>query len=388
MADSSALPNYRAAARAYVVSIGVWCALSLLTGWQYRIFDEQLNIHSTFLEMLLLAESRGFGYALLTPPIFYLVRRYGAVSKHSSWYVWAAFAAGMAPFMLLFASIRWLVLPPWDPALQRYVSRSAAGPIELIRAGFADQITMYIAILVAAYAYEYFERVRKQELETYEFRRALAASELQVLRMQLHPHFLFNTLHGISTLIDSDQQNAKSMVIKLSNLLRRAFKIGESDLIPLEEELGFIDEYLELEKMRFGMRLHIDWWIDPETNHLLVPQMILQPLVENAIRHGIASSRDKGWIRIESRTHAGLLELTITNSVGGHHPPGNGIGLQNTETRLRHLFTDQAYFSFSIADQTAFARMAVPAFRQDSNSEADEASKRKITEVEDARINH
>lgn len=356
--------------RAYLVSIGVWCGLSLLTGWQYRIFDQSLNIHSTLLDMLRLAEARGFAFALLTPPIFYVVRRYLAGAGH--WLRSLMFyCLGVGPFMILYAYIHWVLLPPWDPAAQSYVPRAGHSPWELIRSGFADQITMYIAIVVAAHAYEYFERTRKQELEKSEVQRALTASELQALKMQLHPHFLFNTLHGISTLIDGDRKSAKGMIVKLSSLLRTTLEHGSSDLIPLADELKFVQEYLDLEKMRFGTRLAVEWSLDPRTRHLLVPQLILQPLVENAIRHGVACSREGGWIEIASQQGKGTVELRVRNSIGGKRPAGTGVGLRNTEARLKCLYGAEARFSFALAeDQTAAATLVLPALG--SNQTADE----------------
>lgn len=346
--------------RAYLISIAVWCGLSLLTGWQYRIFDQSLNIHSTLLDMLRLAEARGFAFALLTPPIFYVVRRYLAGSGHSLRSL-LIYCVGVGPFMFLYAWIHWLILPPWDPALQGYVSRAGHSPYELIQSGFADQITMYIAIVVAAHAYEYFERTRKQELEKSEFQRALTASELQALKMQLHPHFLFNTLHGISTLIDADGKSAKGMIVKLSSLLRTTLEHGNSDLIPLAEELKFVREYLDLEKMRLGPRLEVRWRVEANTGHLLVPQLILQPLVENAIRHGVACSREGGWIEIAAQRSNGYCELRVRNSVGGKRPAGTGVGLRNTEARLKCLYAEEGRFSFALApDQTATATLLLP----------------------------
>lgn len=353
--------TYRAVLRAYAISIGMWCGISLLTGWQYRIFDRGLNIHSSLLDMLLLAGSRGFAFAMLTPPIFYFARRSTSEVRNRARYV-LLYSVGVIPFMLLYACIRWAVLPPWDGALQQYVPRSQHGPLELIHTGFADQITIYIAIVVAAHAYQYFEKVRKQDLERYEFQRALAASELQALKMQLHPHFLFNTLHGISTLIDTDQVTAKAMVVKLSTLLRRTLEHNGSDLIPLSEELKFIREYLDIENMRLGARLLVSWSIDPSTQQTLVPQLILQPLVENAIRHGIACSRDGGWLEVTSRKRGPSLELCIRNSVGNKRTAGIGVGLKNTEARLRNLYSDEASFSFvENEDCTATATVMLPA---------------------------
>lgn len=376
--------NYRNVGRVYLLSIAIWCGLSLLTGWQYRIFDEGLNIHSSMLDMILLAESRGFAFALLTPPIFYLVRRYAGRGWHPvRFVVFQCF--GVVPFMLLYACIRWVVLPPWDAALQQYVPRTAHGPMELIHQGFADQITMYIAILLAAHGYRYFERARKEEMEKYEFQRALAASELQALKMQLHPHFLFNTLNGISTLIDGDRKSAKAMIVKLSSLLRVALEHSSSDLIPLGNELNFVREYLDLEKMRFGVRLSVKWSVAPHTQGILVPQLILQPLVENAVRHGIACSRDGGRIEIASQTRDGRLELSVRNSLGGKRAAGTGVGLRNTETRLRYLYSDEASFSFveSEKDNTATATILLPALGSETPPEGE---KRLTEESQDANL--
>jgi two-component system, LytTR family, sensor kinase len=350
----------RQIARAYLASAGIWCGLSLLTGWQYRIFDQELNLPSSLLDMVLLAEARGFTLALLTPPIFFLVRRHKNGTSH--WFRYAgAFLVGLLPFMILYACIHWLLLPPWDPVLQRYVPRNGHGPLELIRTGFADQITMYIAIVVAAHAYKYFERSRRQELERAEYQRELAASELQALKAQLHPHFLFNTLHGIATLIDNERQNAKAMLVRLSSLLRKALEHNGSDLVTLHDEMNFIREYLDIEKMRLGARLNVVLSIDTETEKFLIPQMLLQPLVENAIRYGAAARREGGFIEISSHRGNGNFEVCIRNSVG-KKASGTGVGLRNTEARLRHLYSGDAIFSFAISgEQTATARLVLPA---------------------------
>jgi sensor histidine kinase YesM len=353
----------RSVARAYLLSIAIWCSLSVLTGWEFLNFDKSINIHSSLLQMMMWAEARGIAYALLTPPIFYFIKHYESTWKHKVRYA-AGLFLGLPPFMLLYACIHWIVVPPWDPALQRFVPRAGHHPLDLISTGFADQITIYVAIVVAAHAYVYFERSRKLEVEGYEYRQALATSELQALKMQIHPHFLFNTLHGISTLIDEDPTSAKRMIIKLSGLLRTALGRSGSDLIPLRDELKFIEEYLDLERMRLGPRLEVYLSIDPDTQQLLVPQLILQPLVENAIRHGIARSQEKGWIIIETQRNNGVFSVRIQNSGAGKAlaPVGMGVGLRNTEARLKHLYSEQASFSFWVdRDGTATTKIVVPA---------------------------
>jgi len=231
----------------------------------------------------------------------------------------------------------------------------------MIRNGFADQVFIYVAIVVAAHAYNYLKRLQREERERYEYQQALAASELQALKMQLHPHFLFNTLHGIATLVDSDAKCAKAMIIKLSNLLRKALDRGSSDLIPLEDELKFVREYLDLEKMRLGNRLRVDWIVAPDTCRLLVPQMILQPLAENAIRHGIAASREGGWLEIATSAEKATLTVKLRNSVGGGRSTGTGVGLRNAEARLKYLYSGDASMRFQILeDRTATVVLCVP----------------------------
>ena len=353
-------PQVRGIARAYLMSIAFWCGIALLMGLQYRPINRQ-HFWSWLAGFLIEVALRGLALAFWTPPIFYLVGKYVSFSRSRFRHV-LLWSLGAVPFVLLHTSILWVLIPPYDDALQQYVSRSFSSWLEMIRGGFADQIFIYIAIVVAAHAYEYLKRLRRQEREKYEYQQALAASELQALKMQLHPHFLFNTLHGIATLIDDDAKNAKAMIIKLSSLLRTALERDSTDLIPLEDELKFVGEYLDLETMRFGSRRKIECSAAPETRQLLVPQMILQPLVENAIRYGIASSREGGWIEIAASAGNGILNIQVRNSVGGTTSIGTGVGLRNAEARLKYLYSGDASLHFTVAeDRTATVRLALPA---------------------------
>jgi sensor histidine kinase YesM len=216
--------------------------------------------------------------------------------------------------------------------------------------------------VVAAHAYEYLKRSRREEREKYEYQQALVASELQALKMQLRPHFLFNTLHGIATLVDGDSKSARAMIVKLSDLLRTALDRDQVDLVSLQDELRFAKEYLDLEKMRFGSRLKIEWLIPPATYPLLVPQMILQPLVENAIRHGVSSAREGGWVEVAATEKNGMLEIQVRNSVGSKTSTGTGVGLRNTEARLKYLYSGDASLHLTVSeDRTATVSLILPA---------------------------
>jgi sensor histidine kinase YesM len=155
------------------------------------------------------------------------------------------------------------------------------------------------------------------------------------------------------------------MIVSLSGLLRIALKHSASDLTSLQEELEFIRSYLDIEKLRLGKRLTVRFEIAPDTAQFLVPQLILQPLVENAIVHGISCNREGGWIEIASRASGETLEIEIRNSVGsGEGRKGVGLGLQNTTTRLKYLYNGSASLSFTVNEgRVAIAKLTIPALR-------------------------
>jgi two-component system, LytTR family, sensor kinase len=370
-------PRLRGIARAYLLSIASWSCFALLMVLQFRPFNRQ-NPGAWFVNLIVEVALRALAFSFWTPPIFYLAGKYLNYSRNR--FRWLLFwSLGAAPFVVLHTSIIWLLIPPYDPDAQKYVSRSFQLWRDMIRGGFADQIFLYAAIVVAAHAYAYLKRVRTQERERYEYQQALATSELQALKMQLHPHFLFNTLHGIATLVDSDPKSSKDMILKLSSLLRTALDRSSADLIPLEDELKFVREYLDLEKMRFGSRLRIEWLVAAGTRRLLVPQMILQPLVENAIRHGVASIREGGWIEIAVNLDNGNLTIKVRNNVGektSKPSNGTGVGMRNAEARLRYLYSGDASVHLAVdEDRIATVSLTLPAL----NAQSAPCDERRVT---------
>jgi two-component system, LytTR family, sensor kinase len=360
-------------ARSYLWSMLIWLSLTPMNAGQDRVDLLDSGVNVPYWMILLSDGAWMITAALLTPPIFAVVRRYPIVERHRAGRA-AGYLFGALPYLALSACIRWVVLPPLNIATHQFTPRTLHALFRITHL-FSFQIWCYLAILVAAHAYYAFVRAKAQELERSELQQALAASEFQTLKSQLHPHYLFNTLHGIATLIDSDRAKAKASVLKLSNLLRTSLAYGNSDLITFEEELKFVRSYLELEHMRLGDRLQISWDVDLETRETLVPQLILQPLVENAILHGIACCREGGWIRIVSRKIGDRVELEVRNSVGGRSQEGLGLGHRNTMARLKHLYANDGAFVFRIdPDGVAVATLGFPGFlpqkRQYSSSEA------------------
>lgn len=324
--------------------------------WEDRVRVLQRGGHPDYWRYALVESGVCLTFALLTPPIFFIVRRY-PVTRQNRIKRGAAYLAGALPFIAAYSCLRWLILPPWNIAQQQFMPRTFHSLL-LISSSFADYTWTYLATVIAAHANAYMR-------ERLELLQAVAASELQALKSQIHPHFLFNTLQGISTLIDYDRVKAKSMIVMLANLLRTALKHGQTDLVPLREELSFVESYLAIEKVRLGERLDVRWDIGSGTRGLLVPQLILQPLVENAIVHGIACCREGGWLQVTSRKNGSSLEVQISNSMcGAGQQPGMGVGLQNTRGRLQYLYGDEARFDFTTHDDHfAIATLTLPAFQ-------------------------
>jgi hypothetical protein len=355
----------------YLWSFGFWTVFCLMMTRQEYSMAWAGGHHTPFFHILRIIFPGDFAFAILTPLMFYLVGRFpiGPSKRFKGVF---AYLFGFAPFVVSYACIRYLFTSMWSVQLQQFVPRSFGVLRAFVAVTIPDIIGCYVAVVVGAHAYEYFKRARAQELEQHELQQLLVASELQTLRSQLHPHFLFNTLHGISTLVDTDAKRAKAMVIKLSSLLRTALQHDSSDLTTLQQEIKFIESYIDLEKMRLGTRLEVRWKIHPGTEEVLVPQMILQPLVENAILHGIACCREGGWIEIVSRRTEDFLELQVQNSVGGKSQRGIGLGQKNTAARLKYLYSDEATFSFTIAeDRVATSILVLPAFGSRQQASAD-----------------
>ncbi len=219
----------------------------------------------------------------------------------------------------------------------------------LVVGNIRTNLIIYALLLFGVMAANYYQRFLAGEQRAAQLQAQLAQAQLQALKMQLHPHFLFNTLNAISELVHKEPDTAERMVIQLSDMLRVSLdSIGVQE-IPLKQELEFLRRYLDIEETRFRDRLRIRMDVDPETLGAYVPNMILQPLVENAIRHGISPLSRGGSIDIRARRNGETLQLQIcddgrglpANGQNGSH--GKGVGLTNTRARLNQLYGAGGY---------------------------------------------
>jgi LytS/YehU family sensor histidine kinase len=206
-------------------------------------------------------------------------------------------------------------------------------------------IPVYWIVVSATTAVLHSRRARERERRSLELTASLAQSRLATLRAQLQPHFLFNSLNAISTLVHRDPHAADEMIGNLSDFLRLTLEHSEAQELPLRSELEFVRRYLAIEQVRFGDRLRIIEEIPEHTLDFLVPVLLLQPLVENALKHGIAPKRGLATLRITATRSADHLVITVDDDgVGLSAPttPSSGIGLSNTRSRLRELHGTQA----------------------------------------------
>ena len=216
----------------------------------------------------------------------------------------------------------------------------------------ALDVLVYWSLVGVCQAITNFRGAQERERRAGELEARLTSAKLQALRMQINPHFLFNTLNSIATLVYVDPRAADEMLGDLSELLRRSLDSMEEQEIPLAQELEFIEAYISIEQKRFGERLQVELRVPDELKKALVPALVLQPLVENAIRHGIEPRRGPGRVSIEAKQEEKYLRLTVRDN--GRGAPGvnlnssgrSGIGLANTQARLQGLYGPDHSFSF------------------------------------------
>jgi two-component system, LytTR family, sensor kinase len=202
----------------------------------------------------------------------------------------------------------------------------------------------YVPVLLGGAFYAYYRGMREEELKASELKQQLSDSQFRLLKMQLHPHFLFNALHSISALVYSDPRRADRIISQLSDLLRLSLETTEVVTVPLQEELQYVMKYLEIERIRFAERLQTSISIQPGTLSVDVPNLILQPLVENAIKHGTSRLSDGGCIDIKIYKERGGLVIAVEDNGPGFSKNGSpgGVGTRNVRERLQRLYESRA----------------------------------------------
>ncbi len=334
-------------------------ALLIIGGASFVTFLVSILSHFRYLQkgletdlgVWLLGESFDwFPWAVMVPAIVWLAKRVRINRKTIFW---------SAPLHFLFASIASSITLITGVIGSVWAHNEVLTREQLIDLCYREIIWMlpwsvfiYSGIVAVYYALDYYRQYNERELRASKLEAELTRAQLDTLHTQLQPHFLFNTLNSISVLMRKGEiDTAQRMLNRLSELLRHVLAKGGTQVIPLETELEIVKGYLEIEQVRFGDRLQVQMQIDDSSLKAQVPSFVLQTLVENAVRHGLAQKSGIGHIRVSTHKENGLLTLQVEDDGVGLATPsqsrGEGVGLRSTRTRLSALYGEQHRFELT-----------------------------------------
>ena len=314
---------------------GVWALVGLFFSSQIYVYFARTQRAVPVWRALAWQMSATLVFALSTPMVLWLARRYP--------FGRAAWRRALAVHLLAGTaiSIAWAVC-------HIFIDTTFGGslqnldPWNLPRVIFVNldkELLVYWIVVVISHAVDYYQRYREGELRA-------SQAQLQALKMQLHPHFLFNALHSISALVHTDPDAADKMIARLGDFLRLTLDTVAAQEVPLSQEIEFLNCYLEIERIRFRDRLTTSLDVDPQALECRVPNLILQPIVENAIRHGVAPRSAPGRVEVRAERKGGALRLQVKDNGRGLPEngaavcatKGGGVGLSNTRSRLQQLY--------------------------------------------------
>ncbi len=355
---------------ALLLVFGLWTLIGLSFAGQLFISSSQTGSPISWKLALNHSLADWYVFALLSVIPLRQARRFGLDGPDWGARIAIHFMTSVV-FSVLFVALRSFVAQ-WQPG-GAVLGNSYPEIFKAVLAKTWHQnLLIYWVILSVAHAVGLYRKFQERVTRTAELEKRLVEARLQALQMQLNPHFLFNTLHAISALMHQDVDAADRMITRLSELLRHALESTEQQEVPLGEEIAFLRRYLEIEETRFGDRLKIDLQIAPDTVELLVPNLVLQPVVENSIQHGIEPHARPGRVTISSRRENGALLLEVRDTGNGVPATGwaEGVGLTNTRNRLRQLYGEQQSFALGNAPGGGFlATIRVPARTRPSTHE-------------------
>jgi two-component system, LytTR family, sensor kinase len=324
-----------------------WTIVGLAFASQFYLSSTLQGRSVTWTQAISYSLADWYVWALVSIPILALARRFpperGSVAKSAVAHLLGALACSFL-YVLLRAVVGqihgWLIDEP---------ARFAEVFRPLFVKTFPFNLLVYAVIVAVSQAIDYYRKYHERTVQALELEKHLTEARLQSLLRQLKPHFLFNTLNGIASLMYTNVEDADRMLVRLSELLRMTMTQTGRPVVALKDELAFLDRYLGIEAIRFRDRLTVRFEIDPQVEQAEVPNLLLQPIVENAIRHGIEPHARAGEIVILARRVGETLVLEVNDTGAGLPPAGpqrEGIGLANTRARLRELYADAQEFVF------------------------------------------
>jgi two-component system LytT family sensor kinase len=334
----------------------IWCGFALIDAMDTVLVMRGEGMHHAWTKLFVTTILSWLPWALATPFVLRLGRRFPPV-KLRPLVTWLAHLAACAAIGMIFSAwTTWM-----DVRFNPYANTSMPRPFghilfDKFYNGILTFMVLYAAIVTVSYVLESRERLALQRTETARLNELLSKAQLDALRRQIEPHFLFNSLNAVAGLVREGRNDAAvSMIAGLSDFLRRVLQDSTKQQVPLGEEMEFAQKYLDIQKARFAERLQLSVDIPRELYPAQVPSLILQPMVENAVKHGIAKRAQGGAIRIAASRCDGVLTLSVCND--GPSLPADwemtrsGIGISNVRTRLQSLYGDA--FELSMGNQDA-----------------------------------
>lgn len=332
-----------------LTSMGVlWTLVGLAFASQFYLSSTLLGRAVTWGQAITYSLGDWYVWALLSVPILWLARRFPPEGEQP-WRTAGIHLVAALVFSLLYVTLRALVGQVHSTLIDEPVTFMEVFRPLLVKT-FPFNLLIYGVIISASHAIDYYRKYHERTVHALELEKHLTEARLQALLRQLKPHFLFNTLNGIASLMHTDVEAADRMLVRLSELLRLTMSHPGQPLTKLREEISFIEKYLEIERIRFRDRLSVTLNVDPAALEVEVPSLILQPLVENAIRHGFEPQVRPGKLEITVRREATDLVILVRDNGAGLPPGGftrEGIGLGNTRARLRELYGDRHRFELA-----------------------------------------
>ena len=343
---------------------GPWFGLGVIDATQTVFVMHSEGMHHAWLRLFAVVVVSWLPWAIATPFVLSLWRRYPLRSLRPL-RPWLAHGAAYLAIATACATWGAFLYAAFDPYLSPSADSFPTQWIEQMSGALVSSVVLYAGLLAIAAALESRERLAFAQTETARLDEVLSKARLEALRCQIEPHFLFNTLGAVSGLVrEGRNEDAVRMIAGLGALFRRLLDDEALQHVPLADEMEFAQAYLELQKMRFSDRLRLRFDVPSEYDRAQVPSLILQPLVENAVKHGIAKRAEGGAIAITASRSAGMLNLSVQND-GPPLPPGwetalTGIGLANVRTRLRSLYGDACDLRLCNADAGVEVLLSLP----------------------------
>ncbi len=357
--------EFRANIKKMLIAIAIWTVLGLSFGSESYLRNYRagriLSVHYFIIEFL----TEFYLYALFSLLVFKIGKKFPLDFKHS----YKNFirscsihlpASVVFSFINVFLSnfIAWT----WEDICQDCLTLNMMLDPHFLHRG----VIVYWGIIIVGQGLEYYRDLNDEKVRVAQLSAQLSDAQLTALKMQIHPHFLFNTLNSIATLIHEDAEAADLMLTRLSDFLRMTLKNSGESIVLLEKELDFVKTYLDIEKVRFEERLTVEIIADESILSVKVPNLILQPLVENSIKHGLSNKISKGFLRISAQNYENRLLIEIEDNGQGlkgfqfDKDATNGLGLTNTYARLQQIYGNNFSFTISGNETGTLVKLDLP----------------------------